>query len=416
MASEAASACDARVRPFPLLLAGLALVGLPAPASATVFKLRNERDIAQAAIFRVNGGPQQPTSPYGETADVSLAPGDTVTFTRTYGSCPAPEGDGLAYVVPDPAPPSVTLTLPVTTGPSYRLELNDAERWIVGQINARRASRGLAPVVVSGSLNRAADAVARDSALRAASGGGTYPFPPPHCGAIPIDWGFPTFTFASVDAPGTDARAAFAHWSDGSARETIATLGDWNAVGVGDGDGAFIAYFARCQPSFETRCELTGDTGDPNIVLPASPTPPGGGAPGTATAGTGPGSSPSPGASTRPPAGTTSTSRAASARVTGRYTFPAGVTAACGAPAGCYVAGTAVAAPRRSGRPILARGGFSLANGSSRALSLTVNAAGRRALRHRRRLPVVISVTVKSAGFSAAAATRRLTLRAPRGR
>ncbi len=248
----------------------------PATAHAADVRVVNERGIPQRAMWSNDGStPRFMTDVDGWIKGVE--PGKTLRVTRSTSTQPcyrnpggAPEGAaGVEFPVTEAGG---TITLPNATGPSYKPDLNEAERWIVGKINERRAQQGKPPVRVSAVLGRVADAVARRQFVDSLS------FPPPFCPVVVIDWGFPgTGGYSSVDANGADPRKAWEHWSDGSIRETSATLGDWNAVGVGDGDGAWTAYFANCPEGLDARCEMTADQGDPNIVLPAAPAPAAGG-------------------------------------------------------------------------------------------------------------------------------------------
>ena len=253
-----------------------ALVIAPVVHAADV-RVVNERGIPQAALWTDDDQPPRfMTDVDGWIKDVE--PGRTLRVTRSTDTNPcyknpggAPEGAaGVQHTVTDAG--GQTITLPNATGPSYQPESNDAERWIVGKINERRAQQGKPAVRISAVLNRVADAVARKQFVESLS------FPPPFCPVVVVDWGFPARGYSSVDANGTDPRKAWAHWSDGSIREQSATLGDWNAVGVGDGGGAWTAYFANCPADMEARCEMSADQGDPSLQPPtpgSDPTPPG---------------------------------------------------------------------------------------------------------------------------------------------
>lgn len=256
----------------------------PATAHATDVRVVNERGIPQAAFYSDDGS--QPS--YLTDADGWIkerAPGATLRVTRDPDTNPcfrnpggAPEGpQGVTLTVPEAGP--VTLTLPNATVDSLAPGASEAERWIVGQLNTRRAEKGKPPVRISAILSRVADSVARKQAAEDLS------FPPPFCDVVVADWGWPStrasaFNVGGLDANGTDPRKAWAHWSDGSVREQLA-MADWNAVGVGDGNGAWTAYFANCPLDMDARCEMTADQGDASIVLPeqeqapAAPTPTG---------------------------------------------------------------------------------------------------------------------------------------------
>jgi hypothetical protein len=257
-----------------LAAVAVALVLAPVAQAADV-RVVNQRGIPQLALWSDDGGtPRFLTDADGYIRDVdpqatlrvtrsTLDPAQYPCFKNTGG---APEGPGgVSLKVSETGG---TITLPNATGPSYQPDSNEAERWIVGKINELRAQRGAPPVRVAATLNRVADAVARRQFTESLS------FPPPFCPVVVVDWGFPAFGYASVDAGGTDPRKAWAHWSDGSVRETAVTNPEWNAVGVGDGGGAWTAYLAKCPVGREARCEMSADEGDPSIQLPPPQTGP----------------------------------------------------------------------------------------------------------------------------------------------
>ena len=263
-----------------------ALLILAPAAQAVDIRVVNERGIAQYGAFYTDDGSAPSSHQSLPVSDVDgwikdVEPGTTLRVTRSPSANPcgknpggAPEGpDGVTFGPVTEA--GGTITLPNATGPSYQPDSNEAERWIAGKINELRGQRGAPPMRVSTVLNRVAGAVARKQAVESLS------FPPPFCPIVVLDWGFPAMGYASVDANGTDPRKAWAHWSDGSVREKAVTHPDFNAVGVGDGSGAWAVYLAKCPADREARCELTADQGDPNIQLPPSTqAPPAGEGPG----------------------------------------------------------------------------------------------------------------------------------------
>ena len=249
--------------------AAMAACALAPVARAAEVRVVNERGLPQAALWTDDAEPPRfLTDADGWIRDVR--PGATLRVTRSTETQPchrnqggAPEGpEGVSFTVTEAGG---TITLPNATGPSHHPDSSEAERWIVGKINELRAQRGAPPVRVSAILNRVADSVARRQAVESLS------FPPPFCPVVVVDWGFPVQGYGSVDANGTDPRKAWEHWSDGSGRETMVTLPDFNAVGVGDGGGAWTAYLAECPADLDARCEMIPDQGDPRIELPGAP-------------------------------------------------------------------------------------------------------------------------------------------------
>jgi Tol biopolymer transport system component len=211
---------------------------------------------------------------------MSLSAGDIVRFNRSPhapSSHPPPEDPFFAYTVPNPPATNVTITVPNTTGPSYLPGLSDAERWVLGKVNADRVAHGVPALHVSQTLDRVADAEARDAHNQRASTGG-YTFPAPAYTTTRIDWGWPTgnSVLTVVDAPTGDPNLVRAHWdgTEGSAESAglahAIRANVYNAIGLADGGGVWILHLDACPTSdpAASRCEITADTGDPNIVLP----------------------------------------------------------------------------------------------------------------------------------------------------
>lgn len=394
----------------PLALAVLALAIAAPTAQAGDVQVVNQRGLPQAALWTDGDGlPNRPTDDDGRITD--LPAGTRVRVTRSTSTSPcfrnqggAPEGpDGMAIDVPETG--TATLVLPNATGDSFQPGSDDAERWIVGQINQRRAERGKPPVRISAILGRAADAVARAQAVRSLS------FPPPFCPVVVADWGFPgraAYTLVGLDAGGRDPRAAWAHWSDGSPRETSGTLGDWNAVGIGNGDGAWAAYFASCPPERDARCELSGDQGDPTIALP--PPPPSGGdgtKPPSGGDGTKPPSQPGTGPGTDPGSPDAGAAPALRALKVARRQRGRAVKATVDvAQAGSHVA----ARLRRGGRVVGKATARDVAAGRT-TLRVKLSRSARKALEARRKLRLTLEVVVDPPAGKSETARRAVTLR-----
>jgi Tol biopolymer transport system component len=231
----------------------------------------------------------------------TLAAGDIVRFNRGPFSPPShepPESPYFEYTVPNPPVANVTITLPNTTGPSYLPGLSDAERWLVGNVNADRVAHGVPALHVSETLNRTADAEARD-AYNQRLATGNYAFPSAFYTVTRIDWGWPTGNsdLTVVDAPYADPNQVRKHWDGTEGTPESAGLAHalrapgYNAIGIGDGNGVWILHLDACPTSdpAASRCELTADTGDPSIVLPPYVPPGGGGSGGGGTGGGGTG-------------------------------------------------------------------------------------------------------------------------------
>jgi hypothetical protein len=285
----------------------VALVAAPAAAASTLeIHVVAHNDIGQVAYVQPPGGqPWQSTDNNG-VIKIAVNPGDTLHISRDANqlppgapaSCGAPEDpDGVAYTVPSPVPANpVNVTLPNAAEP-YHPEASDKENWLIGQLNSVRSAHGLGLLTVSSTLMRAADETARASVL-------ANTFPPPSCFVLLVDAGWPDRGFLFEDAKGTDPVYALKHW-DGdlgdSESKYLAQKGvlDPNNVyiGVGDGDGWFIAEFQQasgCPSNANARCGIqAGSVGDPNAWTPPPPDTGGGGAGGQpangggATAGSG---------------------------------------------------------------------------------------------------------------------------------
>jgi hypothetical protein len=360
-----------------LTAATAALLLVPAARAADV-RVVNERGIPQAAMWTDDDQPPRfMTDIDGWIRNVE--PGKTLRVTRSTDTNPcyrnpggAPEGAaGVSFAVTEAGG---TITLPNATGPSYKPESSDAERWIVGKVNERRAQNGKPPVRVSAVLNRVADAVARKQAAESLS------FPPPFCPVVVVDWGFPGRGYGSVDANGTDPRKAWEHWSDGSVREMTATLGDWNAVGVGDGGGAWTAYFANCPPDLDARCEMSSDQGDPSISLPSSQT-------------------------QTPPT-------AAEPAVMGKLTFaPRQRGRVVKGTVEVGRAGSAVAVRLKRGTKILGKLLMKDVAAGSRSLRIALNHSGKKLLKAKKRVALTVEVVVDPPTGDSVKATRSVKLR-----
>lgn len=269
--------------------------------ASITFQVEDVRGTPQWSEVQVPGQPEfagTTTDGFGSITR-TLTVGDHIRFTRSSNpppSRPPPEDPYVEYTVPSSPPANVTITLPNTTGPSYLPELSDAERWVLGNVNADRVAHGVPALHVSQTLNRTADAEARDDHNQRAATG-SYTFPAPYFTVTRIDWGWPTgdSDLTVVDAPSGDPAAVLAHWNGTEGSEESLALahalrsGAYNAIGIGDGGGVWILHLDACPMAdpAASRCELTADTGDPNIVLP--PYVPGPGDPGGPGGPAGPG-------------------------------------------------------------------------------------------------------------------------------
>lgn len=270
----------------------------PADASASVnvaFHVVNQRGTAQATYLELPGDTSfsTQTDGNGDSAVYTLQPGDVVHFTRVpydqagpggaqYG---APEGEnGVAYTVTaGDNGQTVTITLPNGTPAAGEQSVSPEERWLIGELNQRRAVAGRPPLVISGSLSRAAAALAQEAGNERAQSG-TYTFPPTAVAVAMTDWGWPQAEpdYDLEDAPFFDPKQVLAHWDGDEGSQESGWLsnvlvrdqdpgaqgpvGDdpHSVVGIGQANGAWMIYALDSCPSTgaTARCETNGDSGD----------------------------------------------------------------------------------------------------------------------------------------------------------
>ncbi len=384
-----------------------AVAAFPAAASAAKFQVVNDRGIAQYSYWNLNGAQYWYATDGFGVKEIAVAPGDVVRFTRTVNgpsSYPPPEGyAGQSYTVPDPVPSEVTITLP-HTGPIYHPELSDAERWVIGKANERRAERGVAPLRVSTVLTAAADSMARQSVIENR-------WPPSFLTAYQQDFGWPSGSGAALDAGGSSPTNAIGHWTDGSVREDALVRATFDAIGVAEGGGWWIAQLSTCPSAAAARCGMTNDTGDPTIVLP----PEGGG--GGGGGGDGGGSGDGGGGETTAftlanvlpgggLAGTATVSRAGA--------FSSERSLGCPAGPACTVSTTVLAklaSTAATTTPTKIGGSrYTVAGGTQANVKSKLNKKGRKALQRRGKLRAKIKVTV-TRGAAVLQKTLRVTLK-----
>lgn len=277
----------ARLAPLAAALAAACL--LPAAASAAptsvTFHVVAHTDVPQYAYVKTpsdaSWSEAQATDGGGDIT-LSVNPGDVLKFSRNnhVGSPPSsiapPEGaDGLAYTVPPSPTSNVPITLP-DVHEAYHPELSDAERWIVGKLNADRVALSRNPLAISTTLNSAADVMARDEAVNSR-------FPDPQFWVTNQEFGWPGDPFnlfsggyVIADAPMINPAKVLAHWdgsaADGESPQIWSALSDPDLeyVGIGDGDGAWIieGMFSCPDAAHQAACGITADDGDPTVYTP----------------------------------------------------------------------------------------------------------------------------------------------------
>lgn len=234
-----------------VIIAGI--LAAPAAASATSFRVVNDRGIAQFTFFErpaVDGW--FATDGFGR-AEIDVEPGQVLRFTRSLGGprkLGPPEGyKGKRYTVPNRVPDEVVITLK-HTGPIYKPGLSKAEKFVIRKANEKRKARGRNPLRISKTLNSAADSMARKSVLEER-------WPPSFLTAYQQDFGWPDGGGGALDSHTSDPNKAIGHWTDGSVREKLLLNPDYDSIGVGEGGGWFIAQLGDCpEGRAASRCRL----------------------------------------------------------------------------------------------------------------------------------------------------------------
>ena len=191
-------------------------------------------------------------------------PGDTVSATR---GCLAPEGAGMSYTVPDPVPAApVTITLPALAG-TVAPGIDAAEGWLLEHVNAERAVLGRAPLTLSSTLSRAADAYAHYLADNELFSHTAQADP----GTRAVDQGWPVPGGSSVGealALAPSKEYALQGWQQSTGHWTLLMMDGLDSVGVAQAGGRWIMMPANC--SLASAPERCGLGADPALVLPGS--------------------------------------------------------------------------------------------------------------------------------------------------
>ena len=254
-----------------------ALAGAVAAAPLTV-QVVNSRGVEQASLVKVSSGTRL-TNGHGRVV-LDVAPGQQVAVTRGES---APEGAaGVAYTVPSPVPLApVQVTLPAlrdATAPGH----DATEAWLLARINDERAALGRAPLLQSGSLNRAADAYARH--LLAGGQFGHFALADPGVRAVDQGWPIPGGGgIGEVLALAPSRETALAAWEGSSGHWTLLMSPEADVTGVAQAGNRWVMTPSRCGPTdAPERCEI-GESGVRPPSAPASGAPVDEGAePGTA--------------------------------------------------------------------------------------------------------------------------------------
>jgi uncharacterized protein YkwD len=255
----------------------LLLPSLAQAASLTVHVV-NDRGTDQSGTSVLSGSSEVAKTAYnGQVTLNSVSAGQTYRFARhpdTIAECQPPEGaTGVAYTVPSPVPNgTVTVTVPAISFASFEPAVDDDERYLVGRINQERARLGVAPLEISTKLSSVSDAFANHLVSTSqfdhcVSGQGG-----PSLRAI--DAGYP---FSDAPAPAenatkgpSDPEGAFINWMNSPGHHDLMTSGLYRVIGIGHRGDLWITDFGKpCTVSMPgySRCQMTGDTGDPNLPI-----------------------------------------------------------------------------------------------------------------------------------------------------
>jgi uncharacterized protein YkwD len=203
---------------------------------------------------------------------LDVAPGQQISATR---GAAAPEGvGGVSLTVPNPVPAaSVRLTVPAL--PDAVTPAHDSmEAWMLDRVNDERAALGRAALRQSGSLNRAADVMARH--LFATGQFSHYALYDPWVRGIDQGWPFPGGSgIGEVLALAPSKEAALILWKGSPGHWTLLMGPGANVTGVAHAGNIWVMTPSTCGVTdAPERCEI-GESGvrppAPPAATPAQP-------------------------------------------------------------------------------------------------------------------------------------------------
>jgi hypothetical protein len=246
-----------------------AAVAPAATAAALEVHVVNTRGVQQASLVAPTlaacGGycGLMATDANGRTT-LDALPGDSISVTR--GGL-APEGAGVGYTVPDPVPAApVTVTLPALPG-TVAPGIDAAEGWLLDHVNAERGLLGRAPLTLSSTLSRAADAYAHYLSENGLFSHTALADP----GTRAVDQGWPVPGGSSVGealALAPSKEFALQGWQQSGGHWALLMMGGLDSVGVGQAGGRWIMMPGNC--SLASAPERCGLGADPGVVPPGS--------------------------------------------------------------------------------------------------------------------------------------------------
>jgi uncharacterized protein YkwD len=203
---------------------------------------------------------------------LDVAPGQQISATR---GAAAPEGaGGVSLTVPNPVPAApVRLTVPAL--PDAVTPAHDSiEAWMLDRVNDERAALGRAALRQSGSLNRAADVMARH--LFATGQFSHYALYDPWVRGIDQGWPFPGGSgIGEVLALAPSKEAALILWKGSPGHWTLLMGPGANVTGVAHAGNIWVMTPSTCGVTdAPERCEI-GESGvrppAPPAATPAQP-------------------------------------------------------------------------------------------------------------------------------------------------
>lgn len=224
-------------------------------------------------------------------ATLDLRPDDELQITRGTQDCGAPpEGEtGVVRRIGASPPASLTVSLPSLTLMTKTPAVDSGERGVIGAINDERRALGFEPVEISQTLSRAADAQANlhsteQLALNHCARGYSATLRGLHFG-WPLNDNIPGakgtssawYPISENLLRGTSsARRAFEIWMGSQLHREAMLDKPFRSVGIGQVGGYWsLKLAAPCPETIPaySRCEMTGDYGDADLLdQPPPPT------------------------------------------------------------------------------------------------------------------------------------------------
>ena len=257
---------------LPAALLLFTLHAAAAHAADIAVQVVNQRGTPQAGVYVQDLDGTKRADAYGRLVARS-EPGKAISADRgrAFSGCSAPESaeGGTSVIVPDPAPAQMTIVVPQATASTPSPELTIDERWVLGKVNQERRRKDIPAAAdlqgarprrrlagagprVEACLVRRPVPLWRQSVVVAMDAG----FIPGSTLRFPIN---PPVREDGEGTSADDALDAFRTVDRDYGAVGIANAGDYWVLFASD-----TRYCAAGMPGAE-RCEMTNDTGDPNL-------------------------------------------------------------------------------------------------------------------------------------------------------